>query len=468
MRSFSEFHLQVDDATRREAEQARLSSTATWAYLLLRPGMEFVRQRSNFILGWQAAAAVGGSLADGVSAGAVGSAGHPPLGSWMILPGLTTPATQTVLPSNDALYGAAQVELDRSGPVVLTVPANIDDRYYSVSVMEAHMNNVAHIGPQWTGNDTAHFVLLPPGWTGAVPDGLQAIACPTVSVVLYNRMLVQFEDGDIDRVRAWQAGLRISRLEDWPDCDAPMPDVDVSDLVHPDINTMTRARDYLRIGIAHLERNPLVAEAAWLSALVSDSGLADDLPPEQESAVESGVDDATRMLDTALATWPRANGWRLPDPALGLPNSQILRSAAFQQFQIGSNDVEEAAYYFVDQDADGAPLDAGGGRVYRLRFAPEGLPAVHPGGYWSITMYDENSHLVANELDRYATRPMRPGTRLDDDGGLTITFAAQLPSGVPEANWLPAPTGRFQLGIRVYYPDVHAVRVGWAPPAVTD
>lgn len=69
-------------------------------------------------------------------------------------------------------------------------------------------------------------------------------------------------------------------------------------------------------------------------------------------------------------------------------------------------------------------------------------------------------------LDRYATRPSRPGTRLGDDGGLTITFSAQLPSGVPKANWLPAPTGLFQLGIRVYYPDVVAVRAGWAPPAV--
>jgi hypothetical protein len=466
VRSFSELHIAVDDATRVAAERARLASAATWSYLLLRPGMEFVRQRSNFILGWQAAGAAGSSLADGVSAGAVGTAGRPALGSWMILPDLTTPATQTVLPSNDALYGAAQVELDRLGPVVLTVPANIDDRYYSVTVMDAHMNNVAHIGPRWTGSGAGDFALVPPGWEGSLPEGVRPITCPTVSVVVFNRMLVQFADGDLDRVRSWQAGLRISRLADWPDRDAVPPAVDVSDLIHPDINTMTSAHEYLRLGLAHLQRNPLVAEASWLSALASGNGLTDALVPELDGAVDAGVDDATRMIDTALATWPRANGWRLPDPELGLPNPHVLASAAFQQYQIGSNDVDEAAYYFVDQDADGASLDASDGREYQLAFPAAGLPAVHAGGYWSITMYGEDSRLVTNPLNRYATRPTRPGTVVGPDGGLTFTFSVHPPVDVPEANWLPAPAGGFQLGIRVYYPDVAAVRSGWAPPVV--
>jgi hypothetical protein len=466
MRSFSEFHIEADDATRAQAEHARVSSAATWSYLLLRPGMEFVRQRSNFILGWQAAAAAGESLTGGVSAGAVGTAGRPPLGSWMILPDLTTPATQTVLPSNDALYGAAQVELDRCGPTVLSVPANIDERYYSVTVMDAHMNKVAHIGPRWTGNGAGDFALVPPGWDGPLPDGLPAIACPTVSVVVFNRMLVQYTDGDIDRVRSWQAGLRITALADWPDRDAIPPEVDVADLVHPDINTMTSARDYLRIGQDHLARNPVVAEASWLAALASDNGLTAGHGPEFDAALEAGVDDATAMIDVSLATWPRANGWRLPDPALGLPNPHVLRSAAFQQYQIGSNDIDEAAYYFADQDATGAPLDAGDGREYGLTFAAGDLPPVHPDGYWSVTMYDREGHLVANSLDRYATRATRPGTVLNEDGGLTLTFSAHQPAGVPLANWLPAPAGPFQLGIRLYYPLAGSVRAGWVPPPV--
>lgn len=151
MRPFSTFNAALPPDQVCDAQADRLRLLAAWGYLLLRPGMEFVRQRSNFILGWRAAAA-----------GAVGRPGVSPLGSWMILPDRTSPATQTVLPSNDALYGAGHVELDLLGPVVVHVPANIDDRYFSVAVMDAHLNNVARVGPRWTGKGATDHLLVPP------------------------------------------------------------------------------------------------------------------------------------------------------------------------------------------------------------------------------------------------------------------------------------------------------------------
>ena len=466
MRSFSRFDAHLSAVDVDTADAAHVESLAMWAYLLLRPGMEFVRQRSNFILGWKTAAAQGASVAEGVSAGAVGHAGVPALGSWMILPDLTSPATQTVLPSNDALYGAAQVELDLIGPVVISVPANLDDRYYSVAVMDAHMNNVAHIGPRWTGNAAGDFLLVPPGWAGAAPDGMPVITSSTVSVVLYNRMLVEYDEGDVDRVRQWQAGLRITRLSGWRGETSGPDDVQVDSFVHPDINTMTSASEYLRIGLAHLRRNPMAAGAEWLCDIV-EAGLGDaSVRARWESAIEQGVDAATALIDATLTTWPRRGGWMVPDPDLGLPNSQVVRSAAFQQFMIGANDVSESTYYFTDTDAAGDLLDGSGNATYLLRFAGPDLPPHHPGGYWSVTMYDENSHLVANDIDRYATRDSRPGFVRDADGGATITMSAVLPEGLPEANWLPAPAGRFRLGLRVYYPGASAIDGAWLPPGV--
>ena len=221
MRSFSQFNAKRPPADVLQADAARLRGLAAMAYLLARPGLEFVRQRSNFILGWEAAAAAGASVAEGVSAGAVGRPGRPPLGSWMILPDLTSPATQTVLPSNDALYGASHVELDVLGPVVVSVPANLDSRYFSIAIMDAHLNNVAHIGPEWTGHDAYECLVVPPGWNGAAPDGMDVIASPTVSICLYNRMLVNYAPGDVDRVRCWQADLAITQLTHWGEAGPP-------------------------------------------------------------------------------------------------------------------------------------------------------------------------------------------------------------------------------------------------------
>ena len=102
----------------------------------------------------------------------------------MMLPDLTSPATQTVLPMNDSLYGAAHLELDRQGPVVVSLPADADGRYYSVSVMDGNFTNVLHLGPRWSGRGAVEVLLAPPGWDGAAPDGLRVVESPTASVCL--------------------------------------------------------------------------------------------------------------------------------------------------------------------------------------------------------------------------------------------------------------------------------------------
>ncbi|MGZ5404913.1 MAG: DUF1214 domain-containing protein [Nocardioides sp.] len=469
MRSFSTFRNDLPSEDLQAAEAARLRSLATWSYLLLRPGMEFVRQRSNFVLGWQAAAAAaGGAVDDGVSAGAVGRAGVPAIGSWMVLPTLTSPATQTVLPSYDALYGAAHLELDRSGPIVAAVPAAPDERYFSVAVMDAHMNNVGHIGPRWTGWDEVQVLLVPPGWTGTAPAGMVTMKSSTASVCLYNRMVVRdpHDADDLDLVRAWQAGLRLVPLARWGTDDESPADVPVDDLVHPTINTLTDGVDYLRIGLEHLRRNPLVEPASWLSDLVQDAGFeAAAADPVTRGAIEQGLDDATAILDARLTTWPRRHGWMVPDLELGLPNPKVDVAAAFQQFQIGSNNAAESVYWFGVDDADGRRLDASESS-YTLRFAGDDLPPVHDdGGYWSLTMYDEHSFLVANDQDRYRIWWDTPGLVLDPDGSVTIHLSASAPIDVPTGNWLPAPTGPFRLGLRMYYPRLDHLERGWTPPA---
>jgi len=114
------------------------------------------------------------------------------------------------------------------------------------------------------------------------------------------------------------------------------------------------------------------------------------------------------------------------------------------------------------RDLDGDPLDGADGRVYELRFGAP--PPLDDPGFWSVTMHGPNSLLVANPINRYSTRISRPGFVLGNDGSATVVMAQRLPEGVPEANWLPAPPGPFQVGLRLYYPSA-AIRDGsWFPP----
>ena len=223
LRPIGTFNATLDREEIEEGRALRVRTLAAWAFIYLLPGFLFVRQRSEFIQGWEMAANAGGPLGGGVSAGAVGVAGAPALGSWMMLPNLTNEQTQTVLPMNDCLYGAAQVELDRLGPVVVTVPADLPDgRYYSVALLDAHMNNFAHLGPKWSGDGAGEYLLVGPEWDGDTPSwATGVIRSPTASAVLFHRALVGYEPGDIDVVRNWRQGFTLTTLAQRENPDRP-------------------------------------------------------------------------------------------------------------------------------------------------------------------------------------------------------------------------------------------------------
>ena len=61
------------------------------------------------------------------------------------------------------------------------------------------------------------------------------------------------------------------------------------------------------------------------------------------------------------------------------------------------NAAEEYLGVGYQADAQGRPFD--GARRYTITFAPGGLPPVD--AFWSITVYDADKHLYANEVDRY-------------------------------------------------------------------
>ena len=74
------------------------------AYLYAFPAFLHLRQLTEFIEGRQYFAP-----------------GECPLGGWVLMRELATPATTTVSPNVDTLYGASYLLLDKQGTVVLSV-----------------------------------------------------------------------------------------------------------------------------------------------------------------------------------------------------------------------------------------------------------------------------------------------------------------------------------------------------------
>ena len=462
------FRLGLPPTEIAHGDALRVRSLATWACIALMPGFAFLRQRSEFVQGFEAAARAGGALDEGASAGAVGVAGASAIGTWMMLPDPADARTQTVLASTDTLYGMALLEFDRHGPVVLGLPEGFPDgRYWSIAGMDAMLNNNVHLGPKWPGSGPGEHLLVGPGWDGEPPPwAAGVIRMSTDSACLYARVLLGYEDGDLERLRAWRERITLTTLAEREG--GPPPAIETHDLVHGDLRHLHDPWRFLELGFAHLDRNPPPPEGRWLLDLLRSGGF--DRPGDEQrgAAVEDGFRDAQAILDAAISGQERRDGWTVPFAHTAEPGPWVLEQAVTQLRAIGSNDPAEAIYLFADADGEGRPLDPRGGAVYELRFAGGALPPLDEAGFWSVTMYrTSNSLLVDNPAGRFATRLERPGFVRDADGGAAVVLATNHPEGVAEQNWLPAPADEpFQLGLRLYYPGA-AIREGrWSPPPV--
>jgi hypothetical protein len=115
-------------------------------------------------------------------------------------------------------------------------------------------------------------------------------------------------------------------------------------------------------------------------------------------------------------------------------------------------------------DADGKPYE--GTNKYVMQFDKGQMPPAD--AFWSLTMYDAEYFFVANKLNRY-TLSSRNKFKLNKDGSVDLYIENASPGKDKEANWLPAPEGKFVLMLRLYWPKETPPSIidgSWKPPAV--
>jgi hypothetical protein len=156
----------------------------------------------------------------------------------------------------------------------------------------------------------------------------------------------------------------------------------------------------------------------------------------------------------------RVNGW-ITMPGLGDPgNGMLMRAACAQLFPGPVNTSAEAVYWWTNSDGAGAALS--GRHGYVLRFPAGGLPPNN--AFWSLTMGDARNRFVANPLRRYSVSD-RSGLVPNPDGSVDVYLQTTPPAG-RESNWLPAPSGKFILWLRVYEPGPPILDGSYVVPAV--
>ncbi len=385
--------------------------------------------------------------------------------------------TAVVTPNSDTPYSMVWLDL-RAEPMVITVPAVPEDRYYSVQLCDGNTYNFGYIGSRATGTEPGNYLVTAPGWEGEQPEGIAKTFTSTtmLSLAIFRTQL--FDAADMPNVEKIQSGYKVEPLSTFLGQPAPpaAPKIDFPEI--DDELVKTNFFEYLDFA---LQFHPPADDEKAIRAQLARIGIGPDkttdfadLTDDQKSAIAEGMKAAAAKVDQAAAeVGTDINGWRvaaLAGDRAHYDGDWMLRAVAAKAGIYG-NDPVEATYPLTRIDADGQPLD-GSQHNYTLTFPKGELPPVH--SFWSVTMYDGKTQLlIENPIDRYLVNsPMLPGMKTNDDGSLTIYIQKENPGAEKESNWLPAPDGPIYLVMRLYWPKTEDPSIlpagsgSWKPPGI--
>ena len=448
----------VADVKAEEAKSAA-SDVYTFAYPLVT--MEYTRRISTNV--------------------AAPGAAQAPMGQWAKLRSYPAVDNHAVTaPNADTYYTIVWLDVSKE-PWIISVP-DMHGRYFLLPMLDGWTNVFADPGARTTGTGAQTFAITGPGWSGTLPAGVPEYKSSTGMVWLLGRIYCTGTPEDSKIVHDLQDKMSAVPLSSYGKKYTP-PAATVDAAI--DMKTETRAQvdaldggAYFKLFAELLKANPPVAADSEIVAKMAKIGITpgqDFDIAKLDSSTRKGIMDAVKPAQEKIMGFMKEapiagdakidNGWFFTTKT-GLYGTNYRMRALITAIGLGANRPEDAIY----PTSDGPDIikKYSGANKYVLHFAKGGTPPVK--GFWSITMYDSAYFFVPNPINRY-TVSSRSKFTANADGSVDVYVQNESPGKAKEANWLPAPKGRFILMMRLYWPSPTPPSIldgSWKPPAVAE
>jgi hypothetical protein len=408
--------------------------------------------------------------------------------------------TAVVLPSTTTLYASAFLNL-QAEPIVLHIP-NMEGRFFIMQMLDAWTEvSLQSPGPRQSSKP-GDYLLVGPDYTGTPPSGFQAvIKIPTNSMWIIGRIYTTGTDADVEDIKNnIYPSLTLRPLSYWqknipyvlPD---PLPLEPMVDFITPPLNQvagMDACAFFGGMGAMMQYNYPIpVQDDAIVQTLKSlgftqpkDSPAFNPYDCTTDApnlrAMQLGVAAARNFLMRAPTPLPTKTFWTMATTGVGEYQGNYLLRAEVAQQALGANNPQDAVYGYTQLDGRGNKLD--GTQKYVIHFGPpgtnQGIPPIHDGGFWSLTIYNHDGTLVANQdaINKGITYNAIGGMMVqghsacfNSDNSLDLYLQPTAPAGgIPLCNWLPLPgtTPSFIAFLRMYWPTDTILNKDWIPPRI--
>jgi hypothetical protein len=397
---------------------------------------------------------------------------HAPMGQFLNMRTYPDASFRDVTaPNADTLYSTAWLDLSKE-PYVVTIPDE-KGRYFLMPMLSGWTDVFEVPGKRTTGTDAQTYAITGPNWkNGELPKGVKELKSPTNMVWIITRTYCTGTPEDYKEVHAIQDKYTLVPLSSYgkpytpPEGKADSK-IDMKTPVRDQVNNMDIV-SYFSL-LAHLMKDnpPAKADGPMVTKLAK-LGIepGKEYSPSRTTAkILADVPKAgiAKIMGHAKQAGRLENGWTFSTKT-GTYGDDYLQRAFVTAVGLGANLPQDAVYPTSTEDADGKQYN--GANKYVMHFKKGETPPAK--AFWSLTMYDSEYFFVKNPLNRF-TVSSRSKFEYNKDGSLDVYIQKDSPGKDKEANWLPAPDGKFILMLRMYWPEETRPSIidgSWTIPAV--
>lgn len=381
--------------------------------------------------------------------------------------------------NTDTIYALAILDLKRDGPTVVEIPAGAGPG----TVNDAYFRFVIDMGaPGPDRGKGGKYLILPPDYKGAIPEGYFAVESPTyVNWVPLRGFLV---DGKTDAaVAMWTKGLKIYPLTQKEN----PPKLEIVNGSSVVMNTIHANNEKFYEEIAEvIQREPLDFLNPELRGNLASLGIEKGKEFAPDARMQEILKDGVAIANATA----RALSFRPRSETIQLYGEE---SAWFTAFDGGSyqwlynggtggrnKDARSLFFYIATVNTPAMVLEMiGAGSQYALAAQDSAdqyldgaknynltIPADVPAkDFWSIVVYDPQTRSMLQTNQPYPSKNNERNRDLvkNADGSTTIWFGPNSPEG-KEANWIETVPGKgWFICLRLYGPLSPWFEKTWKP-----